>query len=349
MPEPARTRWYEYVSQIGKYEYQRTHVYLGGSDVAGPARAYFLDPAFRTEILSKWVSPAYLAAYRPTMQGVDAAETRRADAMKAAEARRTESDARAADAAADAARNAPEAIAARQATEATRKAVAKDLETARRQHVDLSVLGIQLGEPLGLPPCPNAASDAPMMDAFFGSEVTATCAVSERSRANLMSLQMMFQATSLPWASTATIVRLAPSACPAWMDRMCAVFLNVKNNIPVGAFLNTRSFEVAATVSKALSKKYPHAAVKQGQRLQCQNSLTGVVTEDTHEHHWEVPGLYVSYSPLSSCPNTRVVTGFNTGSVVRNSPGGEVTIEIAHSRQQRDEAAAAKEAAGPSL
>ena len=249
--------------------------------------------------------------------------------MKAAEARRTESDARATAAAAEAARNAPEAIAARQATEATRKAVARDLETARRQHVDLSVLGIQLGEPLGLPTCPNAASDAPMMDAFFGSEVTATCVVSEQSRVNLMSLQMMSQATSLPWASTATIVRLAPSACPSWMDRMCAVFLNVKNNIPVGALLNTRSFEVAATVSKALSKKYPHAAVKQGRRLQVQKQPHG----SRHRGHrcilhLEVPGLYVSYSPLSSCPNTRVVTGFNTGSVVRNSPGARSRLRL---------------------
>ena len=77
MPEPARSRWYEYVSQIGKYEYQRTHVYLGGSDVAGPARVY--PTVFRTEVLSKWVSPAeLLPRNRPTMQGVEAAERRRA-------------------------------------------------------------------------------------------------------------------------------------------------------------------------------------------------------------------------------------------------------------------------------
>jgi hypothetical protein len=345
MPEPARTRWREYVDEVDRAEYQRTHIRMGNSTPGGPAQAYFVRPGFRTEILSKWMSPNYLAAYRPGMQGVAATDARRADADRAAETRRAE-------AAAEAQRNSPEAVAAREATESTRKAVARNLEDAKRSHVDLSVFGIRLGEPLDLPFCPDPPSEAGSLGAVAGAGTASTCFIKTALSLDTLIAQVMAASDPVPWAANGVAVKLGHSACPKWVNNGCTILLNVQHDIPLGAFFNTRGIEATKDVEKALKEKYPRASAQRGGRLQCQNDLTGVVAEDTYERHWQLPGLYVSYSPIDSCPNTRIVstgTIVRTGTVVRGGTAGKVSIELSLSRRQQSDASAQRELAQPKL
>jgi len=164
--------------------------------------------------------------------------------------------------------------------------------------------------------------------------------------------QAMAASDPVPWAENGVAARLGRSACPNWLTNGCTVLLNVEHDVLLGVFFNTRGIEATKEVQQALKEKYPRTPAQRGVRLQCENDLTGVVTEDTYERHWQLPGLYVSYSPIDSCPNTRIVstgTIVRTGTVVRGATAGKVSIELALARQRQGSASARQPSAQPKL
>jgi hypothetical protein len=151
------------------------------------------------------------------------------------------------------------------------------------------------------------------------------------------------------------VVRLARSACPDWLSAAdaCSIVLEVQDGFAVGASFTTRGVEQEARIVQSLSTKYPRVPPARGQRLQCQNTLTGAVTQDTYERDWPLPGLYVSYLPIGGCPNTTVVSSggaFASRSTVVNGPTqGKVTIELQQVRNLRSAAEQRREVSAPKL
>jgi hypothetical protein len=228
---------------------------------------------------------------------------------------------------------------ARQAAEETLRRAAADRKDAQTAHVDLNVFGIPLGEPMRLPDCPESDSDD-----------NGTCIVRKVSTFNQMMAAMSAVMTSVPWATKALPVRLAHSACPDWVN--CMVLLNVQDGVALGILITTAGSEQAKTIEGLLNKKY-HGPGGKRPSLICHSNITGAVTEVGLERYWRLPGLYVSYSSIDSCPTTTVLTTGNSfvsrSTAVRSGTQGKITIELSMLRNLRSDVPEREAARQPSL
>jgi hypothetical protein len=175
-------------------------------------------------------------------------------------------------------------------TKTTLARVETDKKSARDGHVDLSVFGIPLGEPLQLPACADQSSQYCL-------------ATDDAAKLQVVGLLTSMAGISAPGFSSGAPVKLPRSHCPRWVFG-CTVSLDLQAGVPVGSFVQTTS-DVDA-VDQALVDKYGKA-FQQGKGMSCRNTLTGIVTADAYSREWHLPGLLVVYSPIVDC-NMRIGT-----------------------------------------
>jgi hypothetical protein len=224
-------------------------------------------------------------------------------------------------------------------SERTASFVAPDLAAAKGAGTDLSVFGIRLGELLSLPDCPPSSSDDMLFEAFNVSTVASTCVVKSAGTLTQVFAQLAAVGSTVPWTSSGLSIKLAHAACPDWVTSGCLVVLNMQNGIPLGAFFTTSGVEQTHKIEGLLVNKY-HRPSARGQPLQCENNLTGALAENSYERHWQLPGLYVSYAPITMCPTSTIVTTGGAyaarSTVQRGGTEGKVTIELSQFRDQKN-------------
>jgi hypothetical protein len=131
MPPAAARTWHEYTEakeRAMRLVIPKTYMKEHSSS---ESLRYFLSEEFRRQTLGRHVSPALVDSY-------ESAHWAKEDAAAAAGRERHAQD---------------------QAAGETEKSLSKDVEEAKRNGVDLSVFGIQLGAQVKLPECPDASSD----------------------------------------------------------------------------------------------------------------------------------------------------------------------------------------------
>lgn len=180
-------------------------------------------------------------------------------------------------------------------------------EAKQKTTADLNVLGVTLLEPLSLPPCVSSmALPADLLG--IGRGAPETCQIGTldslpRGLAPAIRAMLTRAQVKYTWAS----VMLADSVCPAWMKNggSCLLMVAIADGVSAGAFVPTGLD--AKTIESLLAGKYKQAAVD-GDEIQCGNRRTRDVTSNTLERIWALPGLAVSFEPVSrDCTHGRIL------------------------------------------
>jgi hypothetical protein len=189
---------------------------------------------------------------------------------------------------------------------------------ARAAGVDMTALGLQLGQAFNLPQCKEVGL-ADAFGAILGTNAmpaqTYPCA---SSQAGLNSGQG-FGIQLEQW------IQFASNVCPAWMNP-CAASGMVRNGLLLGAYVNTTGQKGDSAASAQLIAKYGKATQQQAVIFKNVYNYTAQMQKLV----WTLPGLYVEYDPF--------VTDLNQGNLY-------IETETAH--QIRLAAQQAKQAAQP--
>lgn len=173
---------------------------------------------------------------------------------------------------------------------------------------DLNVLGVTLLEPLSLPTCdPALPLPADLMGIGRGAPETCKIAggLDALPRGLVSALKSLLKRPrqKYDWQPVA----LADSVCPPWMKNggSCLTMIAVAEGVAAGALVPTGLD--GKTVESMLAAKYKQPAVD-GVPIQCGNRRTRDVTSHTVERIWALPGLAVSFHPVSlDCTHGRIL------------------------------------------
>jgi hypothetical protein len=157
---------------------------------------------------------------------------------------------------------------------------------ARAAKVDTTVFGLQLGDPLNLPPCGGGG--------LFGAltQTKVTCVAGDDVLGIVVSL--IAEATEVGQLGELVHISLPADRCPAWLSD-CTAMAVVENGrlMAISAVTNGPGVEQAA--AKELRAKY-------GTRVTAQQRIitptSGAATFDVWDLSWEFPGLHVQYLPV---------------------------------------------------
>jgi hypothetical protein len=310
MPPPAAKLWHEYAeAQTNAKRIVIPKTY--NTEMSSTASLhYFLEEDFRRHALGQYVSASLVDGYESQHWGQE-------DKKNTEERERHAQD---------------------QAAGETEKSLSKDVNTAKQSGVDLTVFGVQLGAQMRLPPCQGSDSDNGLFaETLLGSSTSETCVVTRAKTFDQGLAQFVAATNSVPWVSSGVSVKLASSKCPDWIKAPfgCSVILNVKNGVALGATFQTNGISFEDKIVRSLTKKYNGKGPHEGGMTWCKNTLTGIITDKAPERHWSLPGLFVSYVPISSCSNTATF--------------GRVTVELPQFREARDNVERKQEDAEPKM
>lgn len=233
---------------------------LGRSQqVSQQARRYYDDLGFRQQAMSKFLSPAAFAQWQST--GSTGYMKRVADTN--ADAKRMQA------------------------------AFAPDLAAAQREHVDLSVFGIKLGEFLDLPACGSEQAQA-----------ATACITQNDAWDELESNLFVTGRLAAPAGMKNVPVTLGRTRCPDWVS--CSLVVTTLDDFAVAVdFQTTRSAKYRAEIEGKLNAKY-HAAATDNGISTCTVSYQGVelgVSDRAPNRLWSLSALHVSYSPFGNISN----------------------------------------------
>ena len=191
---------------------------------------------------------------------------------------------------------------------------------ARAAGVDMTALGLQLGQGFSLPQCPQV-SIGDVMGAIFGGSSgpppVYPCSQGQPSQ---------------PYSFGLTLdqgIEIAPASCPNWVSTSpCAVSALVRNGLLLGVYLYTTGQNGDAAVSTALVAKYGKATQQIPVTFKNLYNYSAQFTKLV----WTLPGLYVEYDPFTTDINQ-----------------GQIYIETETGHQLRVAAQQTQQAAGPKL
>ncbi|MGH9947290.1 MAG: hypothetical protein ACRD6X_08835 [Pyrinomonadaceae bacterium] len=184
---------------------------------------------------------------------------------------------------------------------------------AKAAKVDLTIVGLQFGEPLSVAVCPLIMIGPPKQTCraevpAFAAEIVAGLGIKSTTPEDM------------------TIVTLDENHCPSWVTQ-CQAYVTVKAGGIAAVGLFTEGRNSAKTVTTDLTSKY-------GKPTLVKN---GVVTPDTgnpfniSEPEWNLPGLHVEYEIVARDDNgERIHT--NQG-IVRIMTEGEYQRRLAEKKK----------------
>jgi hypothetical protein len=210
--------------------------------------------------------------------------------------------------------------------------VEPDLKAARDAHIETSVLGIELGQPVNFPPCPEAHGDG--LNAFIGgllvdtSPLPGPCRVVSGGPMGLGSLFNKVAVTGefLPLPGTEDLaVRLPASQCPDWVSY--SIVVTVKDDYAIMVSLLTKGRDSFADIERKLTAKY-HKSPDRGPDSRCQVTVGGtafgggarITTDTAPVKYWDLPGLgaiYVPYGSALSCDQGSIMVQLDAYSRLR--------------------------------
>jgi hypothetical protein len=158
---------------------------------------------------------------------------------------------------------------------------------ARAAKVDTTALGMQLGEPLRMPDCPQV-SLATILNPL-ALNTNQDCRNSSEGLDQLAEVLTGVKSNKVPGEGTET-VQLSEDHCPSWVDG-CTAYVTLHNNSIVFVGVYTKGRNVAKTVTNELIEKYGKPT----------RVVLGEVTPDVgnafkiSEPEWTLPGLRVEY------------------------------------------------------
>lgn len=293
------------------------------------ARRYLVDETFRLRILSRFLSPASLQAYRASegFANMGGAYTN----LKQTEALQRRLDEQQARADAQVA--------------TTKRAASGDTAAAARDKVDLGVFDLRMGAELKLPPCPGSSAGGITQtddgDLAIGSPEpsgTRTCEP-QGTFAEARLAQARSSASDLH-GGTLLLAQLPKSRCPDWVRagaRRCALQVVVKDGVlvAVGFFAGGERWQ--KTIESNLVAKYGARKLDKTQIVQCKRRSLGLVTQEMPVRDWALSGLHVRYNPLATCAEDD------------DSGSGWVQVELDSYRQRAQVEDGEKRAAEPKM
>jgi hypothetical protein len=283
-PTLSETRFQEYDREWSRKEGELARMYPGVSGKSVWIQQKYQDSyAFKKATLARF-SPVYQRAYW--------ASPRNQAALAAGQ------------------REQGTAVAAAHA-EATSQALQPGMEGAGKAHIDVSVLGVKLGEPLRYPPCKDEMNGAALFSglAGVGHGGSETCVgdASANMATGLMGFAQAIAGVKNPAALEGVQVvnvKLADAKCPMWMKAggACFLLVSVKDGLALGAsFMPGADASSRAAVEKQLRSKYaaPHQPTR-GDEISCVTLKTGNTVQNAPILIWSVPGLHVTYTPAGN-------------------------------------------------
>jgi hypothetical protein len=272
-------------------------------DKTGPVAELLAQPENRLDVLRRYVNDHWIDVYRstPEYQGLLTAKTHQETADRTRESQVAQS-------------------------------LAADVRLAGSA-VDLGVFGIQLGQPFKIPLCPAAPSSD---NSFFGSDVMAMIGSHSAPAQTCIAtgafdgfLQGLMGPKALAIRGLASqVVYLSPDHCPNWVDS-CTLYVSTMDGYSVATHFKTLSGQSRDVIDKNLIHKYGPKVGNAGDTV-CRNNQTSIVTGQAYIREWNLSGLHVTYSPISTsfnCINGEVVVEMAT--YVKAQQSAAQTIEDA--------------------
>lgn len=181
--------------------------------------------------------------------------------------------------------------------------VAADPSVARAKaaHVDYTIVGLPLGEPMSLPSCASVRTPAAQGQSGFmgavgamvqqsglqGQPVTAVCHSEE------MDMTAIASALTQQSAGSNTTIKYPPSKCPDWMSN-CIVYGNVQGGLLESIYaIVTQAGPSDLTLATQLRHKFGNPTTAGVHHYK--NGYGNAV--DMVEMEWVLPGLHVEYRP----------------------------------------------------
>jgi hypothetical protein len=307
----ADARWADYQSA-------QSVPRVGNHQVAGPTAAawpYVRRTDFQIAVLSKFVSAGSLAEFQrsPWFQRTKAEERPPLSPADVARAQQQQAafDARMNAAVADFHLPTPGARIP-DASPQVKASVDLDLKAAHDAHAETSVLGIELGQPLGLADCPDSTPTlSDLADGTAGGTAQpVACRLPPGGWASMID-RATIMGDALPFPGTEdVIVKLPTAKCPDWVS--CRLVVTLKNNYVLMVALLTRSGASFDEVEQRLTAKYrknPEPGSPSKCQLVTQPRLfqpgTGarITTDTAPSKYWNFPGLRAFYVPYGSTRN----------------------------------------------
>jgi hypothetical protein len=168
---------------------------------------------------------------------------------------------------------------------------------ARAAGIDLTVLGVPLGQAVALSPCQE-------LDPF-------SAIFSGQSYANGQKFPCIQQNAQSASGVENEIINFSQDQCPSWVSG-CSVTATVRNGLLLAIYMKTTGY-LNDPAPQALRDKYGKPTKDTPQKLNTANAGV-MMTLDTLE--WDLPGLRVEYNPIITYTSAQLV-GANTNPIVR--------------------------------
>jgi hypothetical protein len=183
---------------------------------------------------------------------------------------------------------------------------------AKAAGVDMTALGLQLGQAYTVPACQQVGL-ADAFGAILGTNSlppqTYPCSQDQGGQTNQFGI------------TTDQGVVFAASQCPAWMTP-CGATVMVRNGVLLGVYMYTTGQTGDSAVSAQLLAKYGKATQQQTVTFKNLYNYTAQMQKLT----WTLPGLYVEYDPF--------LTDINQGELfIETETGHQIRIAAQQSQQ----------------
>jgi hypothetical protein len=325
LPPPARLKWSEYMG----HGYSKTLSSVDGT------WQLFTSPAFRAEVLSHFVTHASYVAYEtarnrtPNVPGPSSGGLLAGSSFPAPQP--------------------PPAVNGdgTPSIVGLDQSIVDDQKKAKAAQVDMTVLGIRLGEPLNLPICTQSGGFA-----MLGGS-SQTCQIPERpaparsartdSPEQVDAFSAMLDAATDGFLKMAdgpappklpvktTTVLLAESEKPEWLQ-FGRLSVKLADGKAVAVEVTPISTLQEEDVATAISEKYGRRATNAGTRT-CKNGY-GIVTGEFAIRRWSLGPLEVVYDPMAATPICDGRTGAGAGTITFETGAYQRLKGAAHAKSQ---------------
>lgn len=196
---------------------------------------------------------------------------------------------------------------------ASAPAVAEALRVLRSASgVDMMVLGMPMGEPLRLPPCPTTVTGS--------SSLANVLAGMERTFATPKTTCQNLSETSTSGRNDLSI-KFPPDRCPEWLNILCLTSGVLYNGRLAQLVLGTRGLDVEENLVRLLREKYGKPS--SSRRVTWSNNVGG--RWEAEELTWDLKDLHVVFAPMSG---TR-----ETGRIIVTTTEGRRFLETERKRE----------------
>jgi hypothetical protein len=167
--------------------------------------------------------------------------------------------------------------------------------TARAAGVDMTVLGIPLGEAFALPHCQRGNDLVSQVDNMVNGDVDPAGLLDQNQPtpcygANPTELQ---NGQSYAWMPVDTVIKFSDDKCPSWLSG-CTAYGMLRNGLLLAIYMDPENGTGEDVTAKQLRAKYGKPTKENNQTFQ---NAYGVSVQ-VDQLFWELPGLHVEYSPL---------------------------------------------------